>query len=160
MSPAVLTDRFWSKVAKRDDDCWLWTGARNSRGYGQWGVNGRSRSVHRVAYEALVGPIPDGLTIDHLCSNKLCVNPEHLEPVTGAENTARAHEHRHACCHGVMQTYRKGQLHGQECQQCVTERAAIRAATDERLARLAERGDPTLREILDAIFPAFADVTS
>lgn len=119
MSRPVLTDRFWSKVAIHEDGCWLWTGARNSRGYGQWAVNGLSRSVHRVAYEALVGPIPDGLTIDHLCRNKLCVNPDHLEPVTIAENVARAHEIRTNCRHGTERIHRKGQVHHREpCVEC------------------------------------------
>jgi len=91
MSPATLTDRFWAKVRKdKATDCWEWAGALNSGGYGQWAVQGRSRSVHRVAYEALVGPIPEGLTIDHLCQNKVCCNPAHLEPVTAAENRRRA----------------------------------------------------------------------
>jgi len=86
-----LTDRFWSKISKDPGtDCWNWTGALNSRGYGQWGVNKVSKSTHRLAYEALVGPIPDGLTIDHLCRNKRCCNPAHLEPVTQAVNNERA----------------------------------------------------------------------
>jgi hypothetical protein len=120
---AILTDRFWSKVDKLDDGCWLWTGACNSTGYGQWGVNGRSRSVHRVAYEALVGPIPDGLTIDHLCRVRPCCNPEHLEPVTIAENTARAHEHRTTCRHGAEVIYRKNRVHRRDCAECVVAEA-------------------------------------
>ncbi len=88
---AILTDRFWSKVEKvATTDCWLWTGALNSRGYGCWGVEGKSQLTHRLAYEALVGPIPDGLTIDHLCRVRACCNPAHLEPVSTGENTRRA----------------------------------------------------------------------
>lgn len=81
--------RFWSKV-DASGDCWLWTGAPHL-GYGRFS-RGRSGATyaHRVAYELLVGPIPDGLTLDHLCWNTLCVNPDHLEPVTRAENTRRA----------------------------------------------------------------------
>ncbi|CAM5511642.1 HNH endonuclease signature motif containing protein [Sphingobium scionense] len=75
---------FWSKVII-GDECWVWTGATNSRGYG----NFRSQLAHRVAYQEKVGAIPDGLTIDHLCRNKLCVNPAHLEPVTSKVNTLR-----------------------------------------------------------------------
>ncbi len=86
-----LPVRFESKV-ERTDTCWLWVGATNSRGYGCWGVEGVSHLAHRVAYEVLVGPIPEGLTIDHLCFNKLCVNPAHLEPVTRRENIRRAYE--------------------------------------------------------------------
>lgn len=80
--------RFESKV-ERTDTCWLWLGATNSRGYGCWGVEGVSQLAHRVAYELLVGPIPEGLTIDHLCFNKVCVNPAHMEPVTREENSRR-----------------------------------------------------------------------
>lgn len=84
-----LPARMQSKITALPDGCWYWTGAINSRGYGQWGVNGVSRSTHRVAYELLVGPIPDGMTIDHLCLIKRCCNPAHLEVVTGAVNAGR-----------------------------------------------------------------------
>lgn len=89
---ADLTDRFWSKVTQTGDDCWTWTGALNTNGYGQWGIGGVSKSVHRLAYEAFVGPIPDGLVLDHLCRNRACCNPAHLEPVTQAVNAARGIE--------------------------------------------------------------------
>lgn len=78
------------KVTKDSTGCWLFTGARNHRGYGQVGVDGKTRSAHRIAYEALVGPIPDGLHIDHLCRVRNCVRPDHLEPVTNAENRRRS----------------------------------------------------------------------
>lgn len=68
--------------------CWLWT--RSTRhGYGALTVGNKSRSAHRVSYEAHVGPIPEGLHIDHLCRVRCCVNPAHMEPVTLAENTRR-----------------------------------------------------------------------
>src|SRR5579875_211929 len=72
------------------DSCWLWTGAVTSSGYGSVGHSGRARSTHRLAYELLTGDIPSGLTIDHLCRNKLCCNPKHLEPVTIGENVRRS----------------------------------------------------------------------
>lgn len=75
---------FESKIDK-SGDCWLWTGAVQSRGYG----NFRSKLAHRVAYEKYVGEIPKGLTLDHLCRNRLCVNPDHLEPVTQYRNNMR-----------------------------------------------------------------------
>ena len=75
-------------------ECWIWNGGRSHKGYGM--INGVSRRgdrqalyAHRVVYEALVGPIPDGLTIDHLCRNRACMNPAHMEPVTSRENTLR-----------------------------------------------------------------------
>lgn len=77
----------------RDGDCLLWTGAVGSKGYGSVWVDGRSALVHRVAYETFVGPIPEGLTIDHVkargCRSKLCIEPAHLEPVTIGENNRR-----------------------------------------------------------------------
>lgn len=88
----TASDRFWAKVTKTET-CWLWTGAVTSRGYGCVGIGGKRYLTHRVAYEALVGPIPAGLTIDHVkprCTSKLCCNPAHLEPVTQAENNRRA----------------------------------------------------------------------
>jgi hypothetical protein len=84
-------DRFWAKVDLPADrtQCWLWRAA-TIRGYGSFRVAGQHHYAHRFAYELLVGPIADGLTIDHLCRRPLCVNPSHMEPVTRAENRARA----------------------------------------------------------------------
>lgn len=82
-------DDFWKRVDKTDT-CWLWTGpTQPHNGYGRLGYRGRSVFAHRLAYELLVGPIPDGLTLDHLCRVRTCVNPLHLEPVTQRENTLR-----------------------------------------------------------------------
>lgn len=77
-------------VAGLDGFCWAWTGALNSKGYGCVGVNGKSQLSHRVAYELLVGEIPEGLQLDHLCVNKPCCNPSHTEPVTGKVNCERS----------------------------------------------------------------------
>ena len=85
--PSVI-ERFWSKV-DMDGDCWLWTAGRDTGGYSSFSVKGRRLYGHRFAYEALVGPIPDGLEIDHLCRVRHCVNPGHMEPVTSRENTLR-----------------------------------------------------------------------
>ena len=71
-------------------DCWDWKGSVIS-GYGAYRINYRYHRAHRVVWEALVGPIPEDMVIDHLCRNKLCVNPDHLEVVTWAENLRRGH---------------------------------------------------------------------
>lgn len=81
--------------------CWNWTGAIQSSGYGSV-TNGKGSSMlaHRRAYEALVGPIPDGLTIDHLCERKSCVNPRHMQPVPIKVNIQRRYERVGICtCH-------------------------------------------------------------
>jgi hypothetical protein len=80
--------RFWAKVLV-GPNCWLWKAAKVPSGYGQFRVGDHLERAHRVAYEMVVGPIPDGLTIDHLCKNPWCVNPAHLEPVTMLENLSR-----------------------------------------------------------------------
>ena len=82
-------DRFWPKVQKTDS-CWIWTKALNDAGYGLFGSPaGYSRLAHRFAYQVLIGQVPKGLVLDHLCRDRRCVNPEHLEPVTLTENKRR-----------------------------------------------------------------------
>lgn len=78
-----------SRILRLPGPCWIWTGAKNPRGYGNIGFKGKTYKAHRFVYERLVGPIPEGMTLDHLCFNSLCVNPEHLEPCTNAENNRR-----------------------------------------------------------------------
>lgn len=80
--------RFLAKI-NQTETCWLWTAATQSRGYGCFGVGGRVLLAHRVSYETFVGPIPEGLTIDHTCRNKLCVRPDHLQAVTNQQNNWR-----------------------------------------------------------------------
>lgn len=70
-------------------NCWTWTAFIRPEGYGHMRVGKDVILAHRLAYELYVGPVPDGLTLDHLCRNRRCVNPAHLEPVTGSENTKR-----------------------------------------------------------------------
>lgn len=98
--PRPVIERLWTRVEKRGpDDCWLWTGATNAspngRGgpYGKLGDQHPSRKTvlaHRVVYAHVVGPIPDGFHVDHLCGNSLCCNPTHLQAVPPAENNARS----------------------------------------------------------------------
>ena len=83
-----LSDRFFAKVEKTAD-CWLWKAALSRLGYGEFWSGGRMRPAHRIAYEMAKGPVRDDLTIDHLCRNRACVNPEHMELVTQGENTRR-----------------------------------------------------------------------
>jgi hypothetical protein len=79
--------------------CWLWQGTRHG-GYGYIQYKGRRQLVHRASYKVHVGPIPNGLEIDHLCGVRRCLNPEHLEPVTHAENQRRKAETKTHCVHG------------------------------------------------------------
>lgn len=128
-----LLERFWSKVEKTDY-CWEWKAAKTPKGYGQFNIDKVVLRAHRVAYELVVGPIPDGLTIDHLCRNPSCVNPDHLEPVTNRENTLRGsnfiaqHAKKTHCPHGheytEENTYRKPRG-GRECLTCKRRRRRI-----------------------------------
>lgn len=80
-------ERFWSKV-DFGGVCWEWTAAKTN-GYGRFGVDGKVVLAHRWAWEHLIGPIPRGLELDHLCRNPPCVNPDHMQPVTHTENVQR-----------------------------------------------------------------------
>lgn len=91
-----IPERLWLKRQVTENGCWLWTGTKADTGYGQLSVKGRPYSVHRLAYSVLVEPIPSGLEIDHLCCNRACFNPLHLEPVTHIENVRRGFARRAA----------------------------------------------------------------
>lgn len=85
----ALIDRIMAKTVE-DRGCWLYVGARKPSGYAAIGNGGSVRNGHRLVYELLVGPIPSGMELDHLCRVRECVNPAHLEPVTRNENGRRA----------------------------------------------------------------------
>jgi hypothetical protein len=84
-----LEQRLANRTVIRPSGCWEWVGAKSGRGYGVISKDGRQVGAHRVAYELACGPIPEGLTIDHLCNNPPCVNPAHLRPATYQENNNR-----------------------------------------------------------------------
>lgn len=84
--------------------CWIYNGSSLSSGYGVFYYQSAGLMAHRISYQLLVGEIPDGLVLDHLCRNKLCINPEHLEPVKQGENARRwfkGYKHCETCsCEG------------------------------------------------------------
>ncbi len=86
---ARLREQFETQYEVADNGCWLWAGPHNSDGYGRAPILGGYALAHRLSYELYVGSIPDGLDLDHLCCQRLCVNYEHLEPVTRRENILR-----------------------------------------------------------------------
>lgn len=138
-----LPKRFAAKVAVAASGCWEWTGYKSELGYGQFNkkgnkTNGRKlMKAHRFAYECLVGPIPDGLELDHLCRNPSCVNPAHLEPVTHRENMRRgvlgARTH---CLHGhpfdEENTYTHPSVRGRICRTCAHNRRVAATPPERR----------------------------
>ncbi len=83
-------ERFWRKVQKAEEGCWIWMGALTSAGYGNFGPTpGTNISAHKFSYELTNGPVPAGMELDHLCRARCCVRPDHLEAVTHRENDLR-----------------------------------------------------------------------
>jgi hypothetical protein len=140
-----LGERFWSHVDKGDGTgCWLWTASKLNTGRGCFRINGRTVLAHRFAYELLVGPIPDGLPLDHVkangCTSVACVKvvadehgPAHLEPVTQQENCRRGYWGTKTHCpkghpYDLLNTYTTSKGHRQ-CRTCNQARSRARHAT-------------------------------
>jgi hypothetical protein len=85
--------RFARKL-KQHGECWLWTGHKDRKGYGQFKFQGVAKWAHRWSYATFIAPIPAGETINHKCANPSCVNPEHLHPMSRSENTAEGNRRR------------------------------------------------------------------
>jgi hypothetical protein len=137
-SPLSDAQRFWSKVNKTET-CWLWTAGKNTDGYGVFHLSEPKRLVraHRWAYIAILGPIHNGLTLDHLCRVRHCVNPSHLEPVTDRENLLRGisplvvNARRTHCIHGHEFTPENTSLTPdgrRNCKACKRKAVALRRA--------------------------------
>jgi hypothetical protein len=90
MRGAPTLERLMAKVEKAESGCWEWTAKKDARGYGQFKIDGKVRRAHQVSYELTIGPVPTGMEIDHLCRDRGCCNPEHLEAVPHEENMRRA----------------------------------------------------------------------
>jgi len=139
----VLTgvDKFDVKIAVTPNEsmaqpCWFWTGANDgNHGYGRVRLNGQTRSAHRSVYEHMNGDVPEGQELDHLCRNRQCVNPDHLEPVSHADNVRRgsAAERKAAqthCKHGHEYTPENTSVsYGRRsCRTCMRARSSSRNA--------------------------------
>ena len=100
----ALPDRILERLDVDQDGCWLWTRSTKEGRYGQAWWKDRMVRVHKITYQVLIGPIGDGLELDHLCCNTMCANPYHLEQVTHAENMRRYGDNLETCRKGHDRT--------------------------------------------------------
>ncbi len=128
-------ERFWAKVEKLPDGCWAWTANKHTTGYGSFWDGGRTWRAHRWAFERFCRPLEDGESIDHLCRNTSCVNPDHLEAVTPMENNRRAAlggaergQQTTTCVNGHEKSVENVYRHGTSwhCRKCRSEATARR----------------------------------
>lgn len=160
-----IEERFWAKVNKNAErGCWEWTASTSAGGYGSYHVNGKHRQAHRFAYELTHGEVPEGLVLDHICRNRACVNPDHLEPVTFRENVLRGvspsalQARRTHCTRGhllegenIFESYAKAGR--RKCRACASERlvcekcgVSVRRDYLREHTRVFHGGPPTAHE--------------
>ncbi len=134
--PVNTIESLLGRIESSPDGCWLWTG-HTTCGYGRARFDGRPRPVHRILFEHFVGPIPEGLQIDHLCRNRACSRPSHLELVTVRENVLRGVGHsaqnarKETCSKGHDLVYRKDStrtLPRRYCKECENARQRAKRA--------------------------------
>lgn len=137
--PRSIEELFWPKVARSEpDQCWPWLGYIMANGYGRYQAKGTTWWVHRLAYTLTNGPIPAKMQLDHLCRNRACCNPAHLEPVSQRENILRGegisaiHARQTHCIHGHEFTPANTRRHrngGRGCRSCDSYRRRVRVLT-------------------------------
>ena len=132
---APAFNRLMAKIIKEESGCWRWSGKKDANGYGRIWFEGKETLTHIVSYRLLVGEIPEGLELDHLCRNTSCVNPEHLEAVTHRQNMERGINinilsHRLGVCrrgHSLQDAFRDKRGNVAYCRTCRNEKRRVTA---------------------------------